>query len=410
MTADVNKFWTTSGRADDFEYEMISTNDFSRRIGHLTGVTSGKLTFGYDTDLKVSGSLEVSSTKLIDDCVIKIHYKPRLSDGQTRDIVLGTFFAYADKMKFDKGRYSGTVELVSALARYTDDVLQGNFTIGKNKTYKNELKRLLKKEAAGGRYKFGSDVSDKKNKSAKTFERNKSVMEPIQAIADGLGARVDVDNSGVMIFEKYFAPSKKTCTLRLPSGQYSVTMPGVEIETGKAEMPNRVVYYCDVSWKQREYVKDKKGNKVKYKSGKNKGKYKTKKANKKKSIAGKAQVVSSSPVHYSKKGRWVTQIFSYNKKLNSKSINTTAKLNAKFAEIKKEAQSKAARKLSSLTSGRKKYVIECFYLPVTCGQVVEFEYIASGIKLHVQAMITTIELDLNVGAKMKLTLRHVRNI
>ena len=147
MTADVNKFWTTSGRADDFEYEMISTNDFSRRIGHLTGVTSGKLTFGYDTDLKVSGSLEVSSTKLIDDCVIKIHYKPRLSDGQTRDIVLGTFFAYADKMKFDKGRYSGTVELVSALARYTDDVLQGNFTIGKKQDVQERAETSAEKRS-----------------------------------------------------------------------------------------------------------------------------------------------------------------------------------------------------------------------------------------------------------------------
>ena len=410
MTADIDRFWTTSGRVDSFEYVIVNPNNFDVPIGTLEGVTSGKLTFGYETDLKVSGSLEVSSASMINDCVLRVHYKPRLSDGQSKNILLGTFFAYADSIKFDKGRYSGTLELVSMLARYTDDVLQNNFTIGKNKTYKNELKRLLAAESSGGKYKFDNNLADRKNASASSFERNKQTMEVIQAIADGLGARVDVNEEGVMVLEKYYAPSKKTCTLRLPSGQYSVTLPGVEIETANSELPNRIIYYCDVSWTERVYVLDKKGNKVKYTSGTNKGKYKTKKVNKKKSIAGKAQISAASPLHYGKRGRYVTQVFSYNKKLASKSINTTEKLNAKLKNVKKEANNKAASKLSSLISGRKKYTIETYYLPIKCGQVVDFEYIASGIKLHAQAMVTSTELELKVGAKMKITLKHVRDV
>ncbi len=410
MANQVDRFWTTSGRIDTFEFEMVSPNDFNKSLGKISGIKGGKLTFGFDTDLKVSGSLEISTTKFFQNCIIRIHYRPRLSESQKKDIILATCFAYTGKMTFSKGRYTGSIDLVSALARYTDDKLQTSFTIGKNKTYKNELARLLKNESQGGKYRFTSNVSDKKCTSAIAFEKNKPTMEVIQAVADGLSARVDVSPEGVMILEKYFAPSKKQCTLKLPSGEYSVTMPDVEFEENAPEIPNRVAYHCEVSWKQEVYVLDKKGRKQKYTSGKNKGKYKTKTVNKVKTIVGKAQVKSSSPVHFSKCGRWKTEVYSYSKKLSAVKVNDTAKLNTQLEKIKKEANSKAASKLSSLTSGVKKYTIDCYYLPISCGQVVEFEYIASGIKLHVQAMVTNIEMELSIGARMKVTLKHVRYV
>lgn len=410
MAQEVDQFWTTSGRIDTFEFEMVAANNFNKSMGFLSGVKGGKLTFGYDTDLKVSGSLEISTTEFFENCVIRIHYKPRLSETQKKDIVLATCYAYTGKMTFEKGRYNGTIELVSILSSLRDDVLQNNFTIGKNKTYKNELARLIKATAPNIKYKFISGVKDKKNTSAVLTERNKPPMDVIQIIADGLDAMVDVDPYGELILEKYYAPSKKECTLKLPTGQYSVTLPKVEIEENNPEMPNRIAYHCDVSWKQTEYVLDKKGRKQKYTSGANKGKYQTKTVSKKKTITGKAVVKTSNPLHYNNRGRWVTQVFSYSKTLSAVKLNGTAKLNAQLEKIKKEADSKAAKKLSSLTSGIKRYTIECFYLPVVCGQVVEFEYIASGIKLHVQAMVENIELELSVGAKMKVTLKHVRKV
>lgn len=410
MAKEVSTFWTTSGRVDSFEFEIVAANNFEKHIGYLTGVTGGSLTFGFDTDLKVSGSLEVSSPKYIENCVVRVHYCPKFSESQKKDIILATCFAYTDNMNFDKGRYYGTIELVSTLARYTDDVLQTGFTIGKNKTYKAEFARLLKKESTGGKYKFGTNVANKICTSAIAHEKGQPTMDVIQCVADGLGGRVDVDERGTLVIEKYFAPSKKTCTLKLPTGNYSVILPNVEIEEAKSEMPNRIAYHCEVSWSQKEYVLDKNGKKQKYTSGENKGKYKTKTVTKKKTIVGKAQVKSTSPIHYSKRGRWTTQVFSYTKKVSASKMDTAAKREKQFADIKKEANSKAASKLSSLTSNRKKYIIECFYLPIKCGQVVEFEYIASGIKLHVQAMVTNIELALAVGAKMKVTLKHVRYV
>jgi len=410
MASEVDRFWTTSGRVDTFEYEMVSPNDFNKSLGFLSGVIGGKLTFGFNTDLKVSGSLDVLTTKIIENCIIRIHYKPRLSEKQKKDIILATCFANVGKMNFEKGRYKGTIDLVSNLARYTDDVLQADFTIGKNKTYKNECRRLLKNASQGGKYKFNSNVEDKKCKTAIAFEKNKPTMGVLQAIAAGLNARLDVNEYGVMYFEKYYAPSKKECTLKLPTGNYSVTLPSIEIEEDTSSTPNRIAYHCEVTWKEEVYVRDKKGNKVKYTSGANKGKYKTKTENRKRVIIGKAQVKSSSPLHFNKRGRWITQVYTYSKSLSSKKVNTTAKLNTQLENIKKEANNKAGTKLSTLTAKNKRYIIDTFYLPIKCGQVVEFEYISSGIKLHIQAMVENIELDLSIGAKMKITLKHIRSV
>ena len=71
---------------------------------------------------------------------------------------------------------------------------------------------------------------------------------------------------------------------------------------------------------------------------------------------------------------------------------------------------RAASKLSALTSRSITYEIRCFYLPVKVGQVVEFEHVSSGIRLHVQAMVASIDIDLSAGCPMTVILNHVRYV
>lgn len=406
--AQVDKFWTTSGRVDAFAFEKVAPNNLSKHLGWLEGVTGGSLTFDYDSDLKVSGSLDISTTSFVENCVLRIHYKPKLGAEQ-KDIVLCTCFATASDMDFDKGRYKGKLELKSVLARYVDDKLRNTFSIGKNKGYKAELKRLIDNNC-GGKYSVAADVKDKVCGKALAFESGKAPMEVIQSIADTLDAQVGVDKNGYMTLKRYLAPSKRSCSLTIPSGSVSVTLPGVNISDNQADAVNRVAYKCECSWKQTVYVTNKKGQRQKYTSGANKGKYKTKKEKKSKTITGRAQVSSSSPLHFSSRGRWVSEVYTCKRDLGTKKLGSTAELNKKFAEIQAEMNKKAATKLSNVSAKIKKYVIECYYLPLEIGQVVEFEYVASGLKLHVQAMVTAIEMNLGPGARMKVTLKHVRNV
>lgn len=408
MASQVDSFWTTSGRVDNFAFEIVAANDLKKHLGWLEGVRGGKLTFGYDTDLKVSGSLDISSTEYIENCVVRVHYRPKLGTVE-KDIVLCTCIAVAANMDFEKGRYTGSIELSSMLLQYTEDKIRKAFTIGKNKSYKSEFKRLIK-AINGGKYSFGSNLKDKKCTAAVAFEIGKTPMEVIQAIAEGLGGQVGVNTTGYLTINQYLTPAKKSCTLRLPTGSYSVTMPKVQIEDNGSTVPNRVSYKCTASWKQTVYVLDKKGKKTKHTSGANKGKYKTKVEKKSKVIEGRAQVSANSALHYNKRGRWITENYSTTKNLGSVGLTSTSALNTKLDNLQKDMNKKAASKLSSLTTRTRSYLIECYYLPITCGQVVEFEYVASGISLHVQAMVMSIEMDLAAGCKMSVNLKHVRYV
>lgn len=407
MEADA--FWTTSGREDRFEFKVIAPYNLDIELGQLEGVTGGSLEFGYYTDLKVTGTLDFVSLKKPESCVVRVHYKPKLGTDDDRDIILCTCWATIQDLVFDKGRYSGTYELRGMLAKFLDDELFYTFTIGKDKTYKAELKRLIT-NMDGGRYSVHTDVKDKTCPEAKAFEAGESPMDVIQHIADALGGQVGVSNIGRLEISKYLVPAKRTCDFKLPSGQYSVVEPEVGFEDDFATLPNRVACRCEVSWKQTVYALDKNNNKQVYKSGDKKGQYKTKTEIKKKLVVGRAVVAKTSELHHSKRGRWVTKNYEYTWRLKAKGLNDTKALNDAIANVQANMNKRAASKLSSLTARSRSYEIACSYLPIEIGQVVEFEHVSSGLNLHVQAMVTAIDMEIGPRLPMKVTLKHVRYV
>ncbi len=52
--------WNQSGRVDHFEFEKVSCKDINTTLGNLEClVTGGTLSFSYNSDLKVTGNLNV---------------------------------------------------------------------------------------------------------------------------------------------------------------------------------------------------------------------------------------------------------------------------------------------------------------------------------------------------------------
>ena len=119
MAIDFN----ASGRIDSFEFEKISCKDLNKKIGTLQGVVGGTLTYGYYTDLQVSGQLQVvdvPASLMNDEYLIRIFFCPTLN-GQKQRIELGTFYFTAN-LHYENGMYKGTLDLRSLLARHIDDV------------------------------------------------------------------------------------------------------------------------------------------------------------------------------------------------------------------------------------------------------------------------------------------------
>lgn len=404
MATEVDAFWTTSGRVDSFAFEQIDPDDLTTHLGWLDGVTGGSLTWGFYTDLKVSGSLNITSTSMFTNCVVRIHYMPRLGATQ-KDIILCTCIAEVESMIFDKGLYVGTVGLKSMLQQYLGDKLYKDFTVGKNKSCKAEFKRLI--NTVGGKGYTYKSATDKTTTASQVIEKGSTPMQAINAIADKMGAQVSVTPNGYLKLTDYISPGNKTCSLRLPTGEDSVTEQPVEVSNDSATKVNRVFYTYNVTWNQVEYLLDKNGKKQTYTSGKNKGKYKTTKKKKSKAIVGKATVKSSSELHRSNTGRWISATYEKAVGIGTWGIGTGASLEKKLNKLQTEANSAAADKMAAYLK-LTYYTIECSYLPVEIGQVVEFEHVESGRNIHCQAIITDIDMNIGTGARMKIKMRRVR--
>lgn len=399
----IDTFFLSSGRIDAYEFEILDSASYSRTVGWLRGVNSGKLTFALDTDLKITGNLSISSDQYFDPCVIRIHYKPSLN-GETKDIVVATCFAFAKDMNIVMGRYTGTIELKSTLARYVDDVLQGDFTIAKGHSFKSEFSRFTTNVCPGGKYAFDMNVKDVVVPEAIMIERGKKTMEVVKAVADGLGASIMVDPYGTLRFIPYMAPSKKKRSAELPVGEYSVTLPGVKISNDFPDLPNRVAYHCQIQYRMEEYKLNDKGNKVPDGRGGYKTQYRTHSTYR----IGKAQVDKTNHLHYGHRGRFITKLYTYQKKLGDYKINETQRLQKDLADALAEATNKAAVALANVAAGVKLYTIECYYMPISIGDVVKFEYIDNGIRLIVDAIVQTIDMNIDVGSRCTVTLKHIR--
>ena len=229
-------------------------------------------------------------------------------------------------------------------------------------------------------------------------------MGVIQHIADALGGEVGVSELGRLEITQSLTPAKKTCSAVLPSGIYSVVMPEIEISDNQSELPNRVAYRCEVSWKQTVYAKDKNGNKKKTSDGK----YQTKTETKKQLVIGRATVAKTSPLHHSSIGRWITKSFTCTWKLAAKGLNDSEALEKAIANVQENMNKKAASKLASLTVRQKSYVVKCPFVPIKSGQVVEFDRTSSGLTLHVQAMVESVDIEMGTKCMMTLNLKHVR--
>lgn len=351
------EFFTESGRVDHFEFEKIDIHNLNKSLGNIEGVTGGSLTFDYLTDLKVSGSIDVVGAKFINNCLIRVWYKPTLN-GKTKKIELCTCFASTEKLSYVNGVYSGTIDLKSVLARHTEDKLHKNYVLSKKSAvayFKNIFKWL------GGHYKI-KNIRDKKFGKAVVMEYGKTPMDVLWKIADLVDGEITCDTHGRTVLQKYVKPKNRACSGTIPSGAISVVLPGLEVESSLAGTPNRAA--------------------VKFT-------YKPQGAKNEKTLYGIARAAKTNGVAYENVGRFITETYD----LSSMSPKTQARIDAI-----------AKAKLASLATTYTTYEMQCFFIPIKIGEVVRFKY--DGI--DIDALVESIDMQLSVGGMMKVKLRKVR--
>lgn len=254
--------WTMSGRTDRFTFEVLSPSRKMQHIGWLSNVTGGSITWDWNSDSKVSGSIDVKKQYLVNNCLIRVRMVSEL-DGETKTTLLGTFFAAATDGEYDNGIYTGKVSLKSTLCRHTEDKLRKNFTLAKGKSAIGYYKKMF--TWLGG-WPAIHGVRDRKMRKTHVIEFGKTPMDALKYIAKYLDAEITVDANGKTIMRKKTAASKKPVSYRIPTDARSVTLEGVDISSTQAGTPNCVAVKFEGSKKYKVRYKTKSGRTVKKKT------------------------------------------------------------------------------------------------------------------------------------------------
>ena len=384
--------YSISGRVDSFEYESVSVNSVDKLSGDsITGITGGSITWDYNSDLKVSGSLTTVDSPMIHNRCIRIYYVSKIPVTQTGGgmkwhtyrYCLATCYGDIENGHYENGKYSGKINLQGTMSRFIDDKIPKNYVVSAQSKALTHFRNIFK--WLGGQYKI-SGVTDRKYTSAKVWEFGTTPITILKDLSSYVSGELTCDRTGHIVLKKKIAASKIPVTYSIPTGKESVTLPGIDITStqGKASNQAAVLYL-----KQEEYsVQD--GTYKTNINGHRKGdpKYITK--TRQVPIYGLAKIASTNSVSKSKTGRFRT----YTEKLSNMKPETTARANAI-----------AASRLNTNSRYTTVYTIHTYFLPISIGQVVQFKY----DKISIDGFVESIDYDLSPGCPMTIQLRKIRS-
>lgn len=226
--------WHASGILNRFEFEVLDLK--FNHIGWLDNVTGGSIEESYRGDYRVSASLDIDGQVPAITGYVRIWHVASLA-GETVRTCLATLCPDTPALDYELGRWTGSIDLYSALKRLDQTVRTSPGGIGKNTLLANYFKTMV--GWGGATALIGGGIS-KTARSTKSylFEFGEPVLSNIHVIADALGGYVEVDPQGRICLVPYVVPSKRGETWRLGSGDDSILLPG--LSSSPAEGVNRV--------------------------------------------------------------------------------------------------------------------------------------------------------------------------
>ena len=237
------------------EVEMVSPSNVNDSMGVLDGVelASSKLTCGYYTDTRTSGTLRVVGDGWRRGSFLRVRARvPELS----HDRVLGTYIVTADDAARQDGTWVYDLELKSVLHGLSTDVRPANWALAKNAYALKAMRQLL--ELAGRPYDL-SDAVDYRYKTAKVFEGGKTRLERMFQLCEDSGNRLDVDPMGRVTVSRYVAPANRAWTYVLqPGSARGMVADGLQRSTDwlsmRTESSVRFTYSTGEGKKAKEHV------------------------------------------------------------------------------------------------------------------------------------------------------------
>lgn len=317
----MDSIWLDKTREDRFVYEMIDPFNLSISRGYLHNIVSGsgKLTFGYETDTRVSGSFEAVDSGYEANSLIRIHHYVDAYDFHEE---LGTFFAKKDNEN-KNGILVENFTLTSMLSRVSDDSLFSNYPVNAGTSTKEVLSSLF--SLFNMEYSIDSSCNNMLYPSSTIYTVGTGVLELLSNIASNQYSRLDVDGHGTILIKPILRHKNKPISERLFQND-GIILDSIKINDKKFDILNRILVTSTVD---------------------------------ETTVYGYADMPATSPVSYARIGRRNT------KQQNISDINP-------FTSA--QASSIAKTEIKEYEREPDEYVFRSLYFPFTMGEVIELNF------------------------------------
>lgn len=231
--------WSDRSIKDEIHVIMVDPHNLDITRGELEHlILSGcSVSYGYNTDTRVSAKLETLGSNYIDGSWLRIVH--RRGDYEEE---LGTFVLQNPPSVTEEGgqkKYEYTLQ--SVLWALSSDYRKSHFSIGKGAYTLDVFDRLCKINSKSGVH--GAGVRNHRYTSSKVFEVGDSYLSFYFDICSTANDRLDVDGHGRITINPYYSPSEIT-----PSWSVDADDPrtmllsgGVSTETSADTVPGRAI-------------------------------------------------------------------------------------------------------------------------------------------------------------------------
>lgn len=244
--------WGASGRTDEYTCKLVDPFTLQAVADVDFDAESSSITEAYYSDNYSSASITLEGDDYVLDgreMLLQISHTAHATDGTSVTESLGTFFVDSMTKTSELQRHSRKLAAYSTLLRVTSDKLVNDFARGKGANVVAAIKAVLTADGGKVRVMDGVDTS-RTFGQAVAFDLGTTKSTVASEMAGWIGATINVGQDGYLEIAPYLAPAKKSVAYTFEEGSTCTYVAGVEWDSNRDEVLNRVVMYYSRESKQ----------------------------------------------------------------------------------------------------------------------------------------------------------------
>lgn len=213
--------WSSPEVQHRLTVELVNATDHNSVLCPVELESSGnKISEGYYEDTRISASLSVIDWSAFDGYAwLRLTHSV---DGTSYSETMLTGFVWDEGATVSRGVLTASPYVMSALKALANDYTTGALSVGQGGTAKSVASSVCR--AAGRPIRFTGACPDFRFSDTRVWDAGTKRLDVLNDLADLMGARIDVDVWGSVVFDRYAAPSTREASMWLDAETPSVVL------------------------------------------------------------------------------------------------------------------------------------------------------------------------------------------